>query len=156
MSIVDRIARLLAAEITFRSRDGRGSRFSISVQLDDAQSLRSSLQLLLEGWGYETVAAGSGEEALDLGAREGWRFDAIVADHRLGAGLSGTQTVNEIHARSGRKVPTIVITGDTSPDRIVDIHASGYVMLHKPVGANELRRTLFSLPPRGDSPPQSA
>ncbi|SNB52271.1 hypothetical protein SAMN06265338_101219 [Rhodoblastus acidophilus] len=29
-------------------------------------------------------------------------------------------------------------------------------MLHKPVGANELRRMLFSLPPRGDSPPQSA
>lgn len=124
--------------------------------VDDEQSLRSGLQLLLEGWGYQTIAAGSGEEALELGAREGWRFDAIVADHRLGAGLSGTKTVNEIHARSGRKFPTIVITGDTSPDRIIDIHGSGYVMLHKPVAAHELRRTLFSLLSRDDRPSQSA
>jgi CheY-like chemotaxis protein len=100
---------------------------------------------MLEDWGYEVLAAAAGEEALDLGAAEGWRFDAIVADHRLGPGLSGTATAKQIHARAGRHYPTFVITGDTAPERIAEVHASGFEMLHKPILAEELRRNLARL-----------
>ncbi|MBB4196623.1 hypothetical protein CCR94_20460 [Rhodoblastus sphagnicola] len=169
LSIVERIAHLLGAEIEVRSREGRGSRFSLLLPLDDEpagtavppdatgaetgrilvidddEAVRFGLRMLLEGWGYQTIAAASGDEALALGAAEAWRFDAIVADHRLGPGLTGVATVHEIQARAGRTFPTLVVTGDTAPERIAEIHASGFDLLHKPAGARELRLRMARL-----------
>jgi CheY-like chemotaxis protein len=166
LSVVSRLVHLLGAEVVVISREGRGTCFSLLLPLDcgidrppampdavgfgsgrmlvieDDASVRTGLQVLVEGWGYETVAAASGEEALVIGAEQGWRFDAILADYRLGPGLTGIATAEEIHARSGRRRPTLVVTGDTAPERIAEIHASGFEILHKPVGAEQLRRKL--------------
>jgi AmiR/NasT family two-component response regulator len=35
-------------------------------------------------------------------------------------------------------VPAIIVTGDTSPDRIREAQASGYPLLHKPLDADQL------------------
>jgi len=171
LSIVERIARLLDAEVKVLSTEGRGSCFSLLMPMrdddepvlasdlseelglgqyriliiEDELEVRGGLELLLKNWGYETITAASGEEALDLGAAEGWRFDAVITDHRLGAGLSGTATAKAICNRAGRPLPTIVITGDTAPERIVEIHVSGFEVLHKPVGAKQIRLKLARL-----------
>lgn len=169
LSIVARIARLLGAEIRVSSREGRGACFSVLIPLaqsesgpspalvsptdktgrllviEDNASLRSGLQLLLQGWGHDVLAAASGEEAIDLGEANGWSLDAIIADHRLGPGLTGTAAAREIKARTGRDFPTLIITGDTDPARIAEAHASGFGMLHKPVGAEELRHRVGRL-----------
>lgn len=174
LSIVARIACLLGAEIQVRSREGSGACFSVLIPLDpsasrpsealvapkdiavdmtarrllvieDNPSLRSGLQMMLRGWGYEVLAAASGEEAIDLGEASGWSLDGIIADHRLGPGLTGTAVAREIKARTGRSFPTLIITGDTDPARIAEAHASGFGMVHKPVGAEELRRRVGRL-----------
>jgi DNA-binding response OmpR family regulator len=75
----------------------------------------------------------------------GWRFDAIIADHRLGVGLSGTETAVEIGKRAGRAIPTLIVTGDTAPERISEVHASGFEMMHKPVTPDELARKMAQL-----------
>jgi PAS domain S-box-containing protein len=168
LAIVGRLSRLLGVEMQLRSREGHGSRFSLLLPLDpkaaqppaarlpapetlakgrvlmieDNVTVGTGFQLLLESWGYEVVRAEAGEQALEICAAEGWRLDAIVTDHRLGPGLTGTQTAKEIRARAGRAIPTLVITGDTGPERIAEIHASGFEMLHKPVGAEELQLKL--------------
>ena len=36
----------------------------------------------------------------------------------------------------------MIVTGDTAKEQITKIHASGFVMLHKPVEAADLRRRL--------------
>jgi DNA-binding response OmpR family regulator len=74
-----------------------------------------------------------------------WRIDMVVADYRLGAGLSGVATAREIAGRAGHAFPTLVLTGDTAKDRIAEIAASGFEMLHKPVNADVLRRKLAEL-----------
>ena len=76
---------------------------------------------------------------------EDWRLDAIVADHRLGHGLTGAAAAKEIARRAGRPFPTMLITGDTDRKRLVEAASGGFAMLHKPVEADDLRRALASL-----------
>ncbi len=170
LAIVGRLVRLLGAEIQVASRIGHGTRFSLVVPrhdaapagpaaegsaadevtgriliLEDDHSVRHGLALLIESWGHSVTALASGEEALAQCAEPGWTFDAIVADHRLGPGLSGTEAARRLGLQTGRAIPTVVVTGDTAPERIAEVHASGFAMLHKPVAAEDLRNTLQQL-----------
>lgn len=173
LSIVGRIAALLRAQVQVSSREGRGSRFSLCLPLDDGvpekpseplqteikdkgrlliiednADVRTGMQLLTERWGFETVTASSGEEALLLGSMD-TQFDAIMADHRLGKGLMGTETVKKIREKAGKPIPAVIITGDTASAQITEIQASGFDVMFKPVGAMELRRKLEQLMMQG-------
>ena len=169
LAIVARLARLLGAEVQVSSRLGRGTRFSLLLPQDrsapvvlpvkptlddpggrilvieDNANVRAAYELMLSQWGYEALGAASGEEALDRGALENWRIDAIIADHRLGPGLTGAGAATEIARRAGRSVPTMLVTGDTAPERLAEVSGSGFVLLHKPVSADDLRRNLADL-----------
>ncbi len=167
LAIVARIATLMNATIEVGSKEGKGSRFSLSLPasevapavcrdsaddledpggrvliVEDNLNLRQGLEALLTQWGYETVAASDGKQALDVAERDGWRFGCIVTDQRLGAGLTGVETANEILRRSGRALPTLVLTGDTAKENITEIVASGFEVMHKPVPSEPLRRAL--------------
>jgi len=169
LSIVGRLARLLGAEVLVNSREGHGTVFSLVLPVEhaapdapklvgaanesegrlliveDDDTVRSGLQLLAESWGYAVTTAESGEAALAAAAAEDWRFDGILADYRLGPGLTGTEVAKEIRRLAGRAIPTLVVTGDTAAERIAEVHAGGFDMLHKPVGADELRVKLGKL-----------
>lgn len=170
LAIVKRLARLIGAEIQVRSREGRGSLFTVWLPasaasstlsiyseggdpiagrhimlIEDNPEVRIGFQLLLESWNCTISCAESGEQALEIGKQEGWRFDAIIADHRLGAGMSGTQTAIQIAAHAGRSIPTLIVTGDTAPERIVEIHASGFEIMHKPVAPDDLSLRMTQL-----------
>jgi CheY-like chemotaxis protein/anti-sigma regulatory factor (Ser/Thr protein kinase) len=166
LAIVDRLARLLCARVEVASHVGRGSRFSLSLPLDapvdelvaieplrkdsggrvliveDNVLVLFGLEATLQEWGYETFTADSGEDALAVAAKEDWRLDMIIADYRLGSGLTGTATAKEIERRAGRLFPVLVLTGDTAKERIAEINASGFALLHKPVAADDLRREV--------------
>jgi CheY-like chemotaxis protein len=169
LAIVARLAALMNGKIEVNSHFGRGSRFSLSLPcakaaeqaeametqhgdpvgriliVEDNVILRHGLENIAQQWGCETCTAGSGEEAVDVAAARNWRIDAIVTDYRLGAGLNGVQAAKEIARRSGRCFPTLVLTGDTAKNRIAEITASGFDLLHKPVSTEELRRKLSQL-----------
>ncbi|MCW2285615.1 PAS domain S-box-containing protein [Rhodoblastus acidophilus] len=170
LAIVSRLVRLIGADLQVRSREGRGTWFTLTVPIadplfvvsapsaaaetvtgrrimviEDDPKVRAGLELLLGSWNCEVIGVESGEEAIEVGEREGWRFDLVIADHRLGAGLSGTETAIEIAARAGRTIPTLIVTGDTAPERISQVYTSGFEMLHKPVNPHELARKLATL-----------
>jgi hypothetical protein len=52
------------------------------------------------------------------------------------------QAIAAVHACLGRTVPTFILTGDTSPQRIQEASELGFPLLHKPVDANALLGTL--------------
>ena len=58
-----------------------------------------SLEATVMDWGYETISAASGEEALTR-VKAGARVDAIVTDYRLGAGLNGVEAAREVERLS--------------------------------------------------------
>ena len=175
LAIVSRLTRLIGSEVQVASRLGRGTRFSLLLPIEqsalmstgpvpsiddpggriliieDNPTIREAYEIMLADWGYETLSAASGEEALARAAAANWEFDAIVADHRLGPGLTGSAAALEIARRAGRRYPTMLVTGDTSEKRLAEVSSSGFALLHKPVDARDLRRTLASLLRQVDS-----
>ena len=72
----------------------------------------------MTNWGYDTLSAASGEEALDRGVQEDWRFDAIVADHRAGSRIDGQRSRQGNRAPGRALFPTLLVTGDTARERL--------------------------------------
>ncbi|MCW2283975.1 PAS domain S-box-containing protein [Rhodoblastus acidophilus] len=166
LAIVSRVARLIDATVEVSSRPRRGSRFSLTLPaaapiearpddelepsglgqgriliVEDNSIVRDGLDAMLRDWGYDTVTAASGEEALALAEAQG-PFVAHMLDYSLGRGMSGLETARELSRRAGAKIPTVILTGDTAKDRIAEISASEAEMLHKPVTSAQLRAVL--------------
>jgi CheY-like chemotaxis protein len=71
--------------------------------------------------------------------------DMLVIDYRLRRHASGIETIGRLHQVAGHRVPALVITGDTAPDRLREAQDSGYPLLHKPVKPAELRTVMRQL-----------
>jgi signal transduction histidine kinase/CheY-like chemotaxis protein len=171
LSIVSRAAQLLEHPVRLRSIPGRGSMFSIAVPrarelpaselrataasghleqtgtvivIDDDASAREAIGDLLDAHGYQVIAGASIGQLRER--LEGRHTEAvmIVADYRLGHDVTGVDAIRAIQPLLARPAPAIIVTGDTSPDRIRDAQASGYLVLHKPLEANVLLRALQS------------
>jgi CheY-like chemotaxis protein len=170
LPIVARMARLLDHPISVRSVPGRGSAFSISVPfvqasaaapapslqptievppsactilvIEDDREQRIGMQMMLEGWGYRVIAAGSPEKAL-IAVRSAPRQPALViSDFRMPSRLTGVETIALIAQIVGRRIPGIILTGDTGPDRLREAKQSGCVLLHKPFAPERLREEV--------------
>ncbi len=115
--------------------------------VDDQKSLRRSLSLMLQGAGFETGEAESGEEALScLGAE---RFDLVITDLRM-EGMSGVDLLREIK-RLNPLLPVILITAYGSIDSAVDAMRLGaFDYLTKPFREQDILekiRASQSAPP---------
>ncbi|HSV28411.1 MAG TPA: ATP-binding protein, partial [Candidatus Omnitrophota bacterium] len=164
LAIVRRLATLLGHQVKVSSRPGRGSRFYFDLPvsshpyaslaplpgatslcgrvlvIDDERMVLDTLGTVLNGWGLEVVTADSAADGLaKLG---GQAPDAILADYRLRGGDTGVQAIKEVEDTFGATIPALIITGDTSPQRLVEAEASGHQLLHKPVRNDELRRRV--------------
>ena len=104
------------------------------VLIDDEPVVLSSLQALLMGWGFEVVAATSAEEAIRrLQERPLVAPSIILADYRLREGRTGTEAIRDLCDLYHQVIPSIILTGDTAPERIREAQASGISVLHKPI-----------------------
>ncbi|MBY4948684.1 hybrid sensor histidine kinase/response regulator [Cupriavidus respiraculi] len=111
--------------------------------VDDDPQILIAMADLLESLQCECRTAESEDDALiEL---EGFTPDLIVADYRLRGNRDGVQAIAALRAALGHAVPAIVITGDTARDRLRSVHASGAVLLHKPVVAHELHAAMVAL-----------
>lgn len=122
-----------------RSGSRRGA--TVLVIDDDAQ-VRDAVTMLLSDWGHTVIAAGTVEQAVNAaraleqaqaadGRRQG--IDLILSDYRLAENVTGADAVRAVLSHIGRPVTAVIITGDTSPERIREARASGFRLLHKPL-----------------------
>ncbi len=115
------------------------------VVVDDELTVREGMKALLGCWGCDVVAADSLSDALARIGEHARRPDAIIADYRLREGANGVEVIQALHTEFGRDIPALLITGDTAPDRLREMHESGYAQLHKPVPPAKLRKVLNSM-----------
>lgn len=101
-----------------------------------------ALNVLLEAWGYRVLAAEDEHEAVDKLSGIGETPQAILADYRLREGRTGVQAIDRIRTLVGAKVPSIIITGDTSTEGLSEARASGVTILQKPVTPPHLKAVL--------------
>jgi len=105
---------------------------------------------VLQSWGYRVLAATSEAEAMAQLQSLGTTPSIILADYRLREGRTGTEAVAHIRDYFAASIPSIIITGDTAPERLREAEASGFSVLHKPIQPPELRQALrdtLSRPP---------
>jgi PAS domain S-box-containing protein len=173
LAIVKRGAALLGHDITVRSRLGRGSCFAITVPLarklphqgplpapalpglelkdrrvlvlDDDSAILAAMAGLLKGWGCQVSTAASLEEAREKIVTSAPPPELLIVDYRLRGQASGLNTAAALQSILGHRVPVLVITGDTAPDRLREAQASGYPLLHKPVQPARLRSIMRHL-----------
>jgi CheY-like chemotaxis protein len=95
---------------------------------------------LLKQWGFACVAAETGDEALTL-ARS-YLPELVICDWRLRGGEQGTDVISRLRAQSGHALPAILVTGDTSPDRLQEAARLNLPVLHKPVSPADLHSAM--------------
>jgi CheY-like chemotaxis protein len=111
--------------------------------IDDDESVRQAMAELLSDWGCWCEVAESASAASALLQR--FEPEVLVCDHRLRDGRSGVQAVEQVWARAQRRVPAVLVTADTTTERLREAHASGLLLLHKPVPARRLQEVLLHL-----------
>ena len=167
LAIVKRLSRLLRHRVTVRSAVGRGSVFAIELPgipapamprtripandgqargvvlvIDDEAIILLGLKAMLEGWGYDVLTARSREQALDRLRSDGRRPQIVLADYQLKGGETGPEALVAIQGMLGKDVPGVILTGDTTPERLKEAQKGGFRILHKPVFPSDLRKVM--------------
>ncbi len=109
--------------------------------VDDDIRITAAMKQLLTRWGITVRTAFNLEQARLL-LRNGFAPDLAICDYRLRENLTGVEVLLHINTMMGRKVPGILITGDTAVEHLKDAHISGYTLMHKPVNPAKLRNAL--------------
>jgi len=170
LAIVEGLARTMELQVGLASNPGRGSVFCLVLPagvaqheaklpapaphaglpggckvllVEDDQAARSAMATLLREWGCRCEAFELIEEAFD--ALSGFSPDLVITDFRLREKRTGQDVLDGVTARLGHRVPAIIVTGDTAPERLREALASGATLLHKPVAPPALQAAMESL-----------
>lgn len=167
LSIVEKLVKLQHQTIDVSSKPGVGSVFSLHLKasqslealtpkpseprtndsnkehqiliIDDEKDINQAMQLQLETWGYRVLVAKDSQQAFKyLGTLE-QPIDLIISDYHLNDKYTGLEVIRQIQTKLGKDISSLVITGDTKPERIQELKASDSMMLYKPVLAEPLR-----------------
>jgi CheY-like chemotaxis protein len=94
---------------------------------------------LFRRWGYHLLVAGTDDEALAAVADRDRLPDLIVSDYHLPGGKTGIELIEGLRRALSAEIPAFLVSGDTSPELLRQVRASGYHLLHKPVDPMTLR-----------------
>lgn len=114
-------------------------RYSILIADDDA-ACRDALRELIEPEGYQTVLAGSGEEALEIVERK--PVHLLLCDQYMPR-LTGLETVQLVH-QFNAVLPCILVTSDVTEQLMRQaLLVKTFSVLAKPVSKNLLLYTVM-------------
>jgi len=171
LAIVRRLCELMDISLEMQSEEGRGTIFKLIVPggdpaqikpifrfdntmqakdrrvlvIDDEPQVLQGMRHMLEGWGCKVILAESARDALKAIAITDFLPELIISDFRLGNNQDGIDAVAALHESLESNVPAILISGDTSPERLKQVKKAGFLFLHKPVSASELHQHMHAL-----------
>ena len=172
LAIVRRLATLLGHDIEVSSRPGRGTRFRVVLPeaaapgvaadgpvggaergalpqrvllLDDELDIGLAVRALLGAHGIHTTVVqheAEADAALDAARAAGQPYQALLCDYRLAGGTDGLDAALRLRARAGGGLQVLIVTGETSPERLQRVRDSGLPVLYKPASAEALLAAL--------------
>ncbi|MGB5279057.1 MAG: PAS domain S-box protein [Gammaproteobacteria bacterium] len=171
LSIASQLARLLDHRLEVRSVSGLGSVFAVEVPrvqtvsplpsvdekmapsvvtdlhglgvflIEDNPDACDAMKLFLESLGARVIVATTGVEAMTMLDTSDRQIDLLIADFRL-PGQNGIEVIGSIQNASGRRIPAILVTGDTSAQAVLELESSGHQVLYKPVDSEQLAQVV--------------
>lgn len=170
LSIVKRLADLLDVQVLLDSTVGKGSIFHVGVRegdesqcrlsdkaaelpsdhvgslfilvVDDEEEACLAVEGLLETWGCVVMCASSGDTALQQLHEIGDVPDLIISDYRLRDDETGGDVIARVREQLGIELPAIILSGDIAPERLKQINALGFPLVHKPCEPQALRQLI--------------
>ena len=112
--------------------------------VDDDMDVLSSTTSLLRSWGCVVSEASSFLQVEQL-LRDGLTWDFIVSDYQLGGSKNGIDVIALVRQHHDKPIPSILISGDTSPAVLKSAEANGYPLLQKPVKPGKFRSLIVHL-----------
>ncbi len=114
--------------------------------IDDNKIVLNAMKNILESWDCKKIIlANSIESTVKIAENHQGKIDAIIADYRLRENTTGVDAMNAFYKHVDYKPARVLITGDTSPERMQEITAHGIPVLHKPVKSAHLKTALGSM-----------
>jgi len=134
----------------------------VVLLVEDDEAVRAATQLYLKAIGYTTIAADSIEQLDRVLSEAGREPDLIISDYHLGGTTTGIDVIHAVRTRTGKLLPALLLSGDTSAvlRKLADVPACR--LLSKPVDIEELAAMLAdqlrtdnrdSAPPPGGAAP---
>ena len=117
------------------------------LAIDDDEAVCLGMQSLLQSWGCLCTTAPSARAVLDSPAAQRRPPDLIITDYRLREGETGKEVLEQLRTHWGQPVSAIIMTGDTSPQRLRDAQSTAALLLHKPVSSDQLIAAMVQLLP---------
>ncbi len=170
LSIVRRLADLMDIGLALESTPGAGTTFTFTLQtgdpasvtgtparpdeshihggnkpilfIDDERLVRESMREMLERWGYRCEVAGSLSDVRSIAADEGFTPALILSDLALGNGESGLEAIAAFRMTRETRIPAVLVTAETDPERISELNTANHPVLFKPVMPAKLRATI--------------
>lgn len=124
-----------------RSEGGRGK----ALVVDDEDALRMVLQSILNAFGFETILASDGMEALELYEANGDDVSLAIVDLNM-PGVDGSEVFHRIR-KDGRRIPILMISGLDDVDALPfdDSKDENSRFLMKPFGVGDVRNAVEEL-----------
>ena len=170
LAIVRRMEKLLNCRIIVDSVPGQGSNFSFNIPLGAAAQLEKSrptqqtrydlsgvtvalvddnldIRLMAAGflkqWGCHVIDGELPQLVFDKMTADNICPDILICDYRLPHKLTAIDVIYQLREKWGKEIPALVLTGDTAPETLQEIKASGALLLHKPISPARLRSILY-------------
>ena len=173
LALAKRLSDSLDHKIDSKSSLGRGSCFSVTVDLaenkadtnqdeifmnimnlsginillieDDIDVLKATKQLL-ESWGCNVKTARNKDEVMNLIKEDPYKNpDIILADNRLPGDASGIDITYLIQEKLQTSIPCVIMTGDVERSHVQGIIDQGFPVLLKPIQPAKFRAMLSHL-----------
>ncbi|WP_158527203.1 ATP-binding response regulator [Pelagibaculum spongiae] len=170
LSIVDGLCHTLNTKIHCQSLHGKGSCFSFSqpvtqvdlkktqtkeippkknitpsiLLIDDDSNIRNAVTQLLNSWQF-TIKTAENTLQAEQYIKTGYQPQVIISDFRLRGEENGIDTLNRLNQQLPEPALSILLTGDTDPQRIKQTTMSGFTLLHKPIQPAKLRLVITRL-----------
>jgi DNA-binding NtrC family response regulator len=107
--------------------------------IDDEDSIRDYLSMMLEREGYGVRASADGRKALKLYAQEA--FDVVITDIQL-PGIDGIEVLKTLRERDPT-IPVVIVTGHASQESAIEaLNLGAFYYLLKPVSNDELKQVV--------------
>lgn len=172
LAIVKRISNLMGVGLKLESKIDRGTTFTLTVPLsenqqpiteliqdlgksdddflksqvivviDDEADICAGMKLIVERWHAKVITASSAKKAIAKLDHQGLQPNFIISDFRLRKGKNGIDAINKLRNEFNSPIKAILVTGDTSSERIEMAKKVKLPLLFKPLDPDVLRDAI--------------
>jgi len=127
------------SHVPFGDADWRG--FGTVLVIEDEETVRTTVQRILNALGFEVVLAVDGREGVESFAKEPGRFCLVLLDLTMPR-LDGAQVIGEIRQKNPQ-IPVVLMSGYSEQEATAHFSGKGLAgFIQKPFDIRTLQRTL--------------